>query len=235
MVKRTGVFDEAEGKTDCMRMRRKPNLNKRIERCGSLLVTEPQTLKGRWLSQFGSDRLHLELGCGKGSFTVATAKENKDALLVALEKVDNVLVIALERALSENPQNVRFLCNLADDLTDFFDNGEVSRIYINFCDPWPARRHAKRRLTGSPFLELYKSVLCDGGEIHFKTDNLALFEFSLTEFDRSGFILSEVSRNLHEFGPCGVMTDYEMKFHGEGQPIYRCVATWKSFEKGVCL
>jgi len=209
-----------------MRMRRKPNLNRRIERCSSLLVVEPQSLRGQWLSQFGSSELHLELGCGKGTFTAQTARKNESALLVALEKVDNVLVIALERALSENLQNVRFLCALADDLTDFFDHGEVSRIYINFCDPWPARRHAKRRLTGQLFLELYKVVLCDGGEIHFKTDNLALFEFSLAEFDRSGFSLSEISRDLHEFGPCGIMTDYEMKFHGEGQPIYRCVATW---------
>jgi len=207
-------------------MRRKPNLDKRIERCRSLLVAEPELFKGRWLSGFGFTKLHLELGCGKGSFTTQTASVNSGALLVALEKVDNVLVLALERALSEGVPNVRFMCKLADDLTDFFDNGEVSRIYLNFSDPWPARRHAKRRLTGEIFLNLYKEVLCDGGEVHFKTDNQDLFEFSLTEFDRCGFKLSEVSRNLHEFGPQGIMTDYEMKFHGEGQPIYRCVATW---------
>ncbi|MCL2247916.1 MAG: tRNA (guanosine(46)-N7)-methyltransferase TrmB [Oscillospiraceae bacterium] len=209
-----------------MRMRRKPNLDKRIKRCCSLLVAEPELLKGRWLAEFGFSKLHLELGCGKGSFTTQTASVNSEALLVALEKVDNVLVLALERALSEDVPNVRFMCNLADDLTDFFDSGEVSRIYLNFSDPWPARRHAKRRLTGEIFLSLYKKVLCDGGEVHFKTDNQDLFEFSLAEFDRCGFKLSEVSRNLHEFGVQGIMTDYEMKFHGEGQPIYRCVATW---------
>lgn len=209
-----------------MRMRRKPNLDKRIERCNALLITEPETLKGQWLSQFGFDELHLELGCGKGSFTAQTATQSPDVLLVALEKVDNVLIAALEKAFGLNLQNVRFLCNLADDLTDFFGSDEVSRIYINFCDPWPARRHAKRRLTGQAFLELYKVVLCKGGEVHFKTDNLDLFEFSLAEFDRNGFTLSEISRNLHEFGPGGIMTDYEVKFHSKGQPIYRCVATW---------
>jgi len=215
-----------------MRMRRKPNLNKRIERCNSLLISEPEALKGQWLSEYPFEKLHLELGCGKGSFTAEMAKLNSNTLLVALEKVDNVLVIALERAFNENISNVKFLCKLADDLTDYFAKGEVSCIYLNFSDPWPARRHFKRRLTGKFFLNLYKEVLCDGGEIHFKTDNQELFDFSLVEFDRCGFSLSEVTRNLHEFGANGIMTDYEMKFHSEGQPIYRCVATWNDSTEG---
>lgn len=207
-----------------MRMRRKANLLSRIERCEQLLVAEPETLRGRWLDEYGYDELHVELGCGKGLFTVETARCNPRTFIIALEKISNVLVIALERAEEESLKNVRYINRLADDLADFFAKGEVSRIYINFCDPWPANRHKKRRLTGQPFLELYRQVLHPGGEVHFKTDNLPLFEFSLSEFERCGFILSEITFNLHEHGSVGIMTEYETKFHEQGLPIYRCVA-----------
>ena len=110
-------------------------------------------------------------------------------------------------------------------LTEFFAPGEVERIYLNFCDPWPTNRHAKRRLTHENFLRLYRQVLSDGGQIHFKTDNSGLFEWSLFQFPRAGYALSEVTRDLHENGICGVMTDYEEKFHNLGTPINRCVGT----------
>ena len=209
-----------------MRMRRKPNLISRIEKCEHLLIREPESLRGRWLDEFCYNELHLELGCGKGLFTVETAKNTPDVLLIALEKISNVLIIALERANIEKDtlQNVRFINKLADNLTDFFAVCEVSRIYINFCDPWPANRHKKRRLTGHPFLELYKQVLCPKGEIHFKTDDLPLFEFSLMEFERCGFALFDVTFDLHKHTPSGVMTDYEVKFHEQGKPVCRCVA-----------
>jgi len=212
-------------------MRRKPNLVSRTEKCAHLLIENPKELRGRWLeehnaqSEHRATELHVELGCGKGQFTVETAKNELDALLVALEKISNVLVIALERTEREQLQNVRYLNKLADYLDEYFSDDEVARIYINFCDPWPANRHKKRRLTGEPFLELYKKVLRSGGEIHFKTDNLPLFEFSLLEFERCGFTLSEVTYNLHENGTVGVMTDYEKRFHEQGLPINRCVAT----------
>jgi len=205
-------------------MRRKSKLDSRIERCEHLLVVEPEELRGRWLDEFGFDKLHIELGCGKGLFTVEAAKNSPDILLVGLEKVSNVLVIALERSEQEGLQNVRFLNRLADDLLTFFATGEVSRIFINFCDPWPANRHKKRRLTGQRFLELYRQVLHPDGEIHFKTDDLPLFEFSLSEFENCGFEVSEVTYDLHEHGAAGVMTDYEVKFHESGMPIHRCVA-----------
>jgi len=212
-----------------MRMRRKPNLSGRMERCRYLLVTEPEKHRGHWLDEFKCDagvysELHVELGCGKGLFSVETAKLYPDALYLGLEKITNVLVIALERAMQENVQNVRFINRLADDLSEFFAPGEISRLYINFCDPWPANRHKKRRLTGSLFLEIYKQVLRPGGEIHFKTDNLPLFEYSLNEFEHHGFSLSEVTYNLHEKEPVGIMTDYEVKFHALGIPTHRCVA-----------
>ena len=208
-----------------MRMRRKPNLEPRIERCAHLLISEPESLRGRWLDEFCFNELQIELGCGKGLFTAKTAKNEPNTLLVALEKIDNVLIIALERAKQAELQNVRYINRLADDIADFFAEGEASRIYINFCDPWPANRHKKRRLTDQRFLELYRQVLCPKGEIYFKTDDLPLFEFSQNEFKRCGFALSEITYSLHEHEPTGVMTDYEMKFHEQGLPIYRCVAS----------
>jgi len=205
-------------------MRRKRKLTSRIERCEHLLIAEPEAFYGHWLSELRFKELHIELGCGKGLFTIETAKNDPEVCLIALEKTENVIVIALERAEQAELKNVRFINRLADDLMSFFAEDEVSRIYINFCDPWPARRHAKRRLTGQRFLELYKKVLLPDGEIHFKTDNMTLFEFSLIEFERCGFILSEITYNLHEKEPVGIMTDYEEKFHLQGLPIYRCVA-----------
>jgi len=210
-------------------MRRKRRLTSRIELCEHLLVGEPEELRGRWLDEFDFKELHVELGCGKGLFTVETAILEPDILFVGLEKISNVLVLALERAEMADVENIRFINRLADDLSVFFAPGEVSRIYINFCDPWPANRHKKRRLTGSLFLEMYKQVLCSDGEIRFKTDDLSLFEFSLGEFERFGFVLSDVTYNLHENGLIGVMTDYEVKFHEKGMPIYRCVAHYEDY------
>jgi tRNA (guanine-N7-)-methyltransferase len=205
-------------------MRRKPNLNNRMDKCVHLLIAKPETLSGQWLKEKNYKELHIELGCGKGGFTVEIAKNEPDVLHVALEKISNVIVIALERTEESGLLNVRYINKPADYLTDYFGKNEVSRIYINFCDPWPANRHKKRRLTGQPFLEMYKQVLRPDGEIHFKTDNQLLFEFSLEEFKRCFFTLAEVTHNLHEHGIVGVMTDYEARFHEQGVPIYRVVA-----------
>ena len=205
-----------------MRMRRKPKLEMRIENCAHLLINDPQKLRGCWLNEFNFKELHIEIGCGKGSFTAITAKRDPGILLVALEKTANVIVVALERTAHEELRNVRYINAFADGILQFFAKCEVSRIYINFCDPWPANRHVKRRLTGQYFLDLYKQVLKPGGEIHFKTDNMPLFEFSLREFERCGFAVTEVVRDLHKHGIVGVMTDYEAKFHGQGKPIYQC-------------
>jgi len=205
-------------------MRRKTKLLSRIERCAHLLVAEPEGFRGRWLEEFGFNEMHIELGCGKGLFTVEAAKSEPGVLFVALEKIDNVLVVALERTGQSELQNVRYINGLADDLTAFFAKGEVSRIYINFCDPWPANRHKKRRLTGPHFLKLYRQVLHTGGEVHFKTDDLPLFEFTMKEFGRCDFYLSDVIYDLHKNEPVGIMTDYELKFREQGKPIYRCIA-----------
>ena len=212
-----------------MRMRKKPNLIPRMERCGHLLIDtseQPLPNRGHWRDLMPSaTALHLELGCGKGRFTVETAAQNPDILHVAVERVPDAMVIAMERANELGLTNVFFVDDDARRLPELFAPDEVDRIYVNFCDPWPGHRHSKRRLTAVGFLELYRQVLKDGGQIHFKTDNRDLYEWSLFQFPKAAFELSEVTRNLHENGICGVMTDYEEKFHNLGTPINRCVGT----------
>ncbi|NLM84465.1 MAG: tRNA (guanosine(46)-N7)-methyltransferase TrmB [Clostridiales bacterium] len=210
-----------------MRMRKKRNLIPRMERCAALLVREPWLLRGRWRDEFpGYKELHLEIGCGRGRFTVETAKLHPDVFFVALERVADAMIIGLEKAMAEGLRNIRFMTQDASNLLEFFADGEVDRIYLNFSDPWPGKRHAKRRLTSERFLPIYKKILRPGGEIHFKTDNPELFDYSLGTFREAGFALSEITRNLHENGPVGVMTDYEMKFYAQGVSICRCVATF---------
>ena len=208
-----------------MRMRKKPNLLPRMERASAVLTAEPEVLRGRWLASFpGHAHLHLELGCGKGGFTCAAAAAMPDTLLAAVAKVPDAMVVAMERAVEAGLTNVRFLDTDALRLPELFAPGEVERIYINFCDPWPKKKQFKRRLTAPGFLELYRQVLAPGGEIWFKTDNLPLFDWSCETMEASGFRLSEVTRDLHANGPVGIMTDYEKKFYGEGKPICRLVA-----------
>ena len=207
-----------------MRMRKKPNLIPRMQRCASVLVTDPESLRGHWLEGTGYESLFLELGCGKGSFTAGTAADLEDTLYVAVERVPDAMVVAMERVCAQQLTNVRFIDADAQRLCEMFAPGEADRIYINFCDPWPGRRHEKRRLTAPRFLALYEQVLKPGGEIHFKTDNASLFDFSLDCFSARGWTLSEVTRDLHAQGPRGVLTDYETKFHSQGVPIHRCVA-----------
>ena len=214
-----------------MRMRKKPNLIPRMERCGRVQIKEPEALRGRWLAELGLWReLHLELGCGKGKFTVETAAQNPDILLAAVEKVPDAMVVGMERACAMELQNVRFIDRDVLKLPEIFAPGEVSRIYLNFSDPWPRNRDRDRRLTAPGFLELYRRVLRPGGEIHFKTDNVPLFDFSLRSFEKCGWTLSQVTRDLHENGPCGVMTDYESKFYEQGVHINRCVAVYTGEE-----
>jgi tRNA (guanine-N7-)-methyltransferase len=213
-------------------MRKKKNLIPRMERCSACLIRDPYSMPGRWCSSLKPDakELRVELGCGKGRFTAETAKAEPDVLFVAVEKVPDAMVVAMERVSAEGLPNVYFVSADADQLPCFFHPGEVDRIYLNFCDPWPTKRHAKRRLTHGGFLQLYRKVLKDGAQIHFKTDNPGLFAFSLEEFPQFGFALSEVTHNLHENGPVGVMTDYEAKFSELGIPIHRCVATMVPWE-----
>ena len=209
-----------------MRMRKKKNLSSRMEACGTLLVSDPAAEKGRWRARKPDAYcLRLELGCGKGRFTAETAAAHPEDLYVAVERVPDAMVIAMERCRALGLTNVFFIDGDAAALDQYFAPGEVDLIYINFCDPWPSVKHSRRRLTHEGFLRGYRRVLREGGQIHFKTDNRALFDWSLFQFPKAGFTLSEVTRDLHEHGVQGVMTDYEEKFHALGTPINRCVGT----------
>lgn len=208
-----------------MRMRKKPNLIPRMERCGDLLIPAPEELRGRWRTlKPDAHELRVELGCGKGRFTAGTAQEEPGVLLAAVERVPDAMIIAMERCAALELQNVFFISGDVSRLREYFADGEVDRIYLNFCDPWPSNRHAKRRLTFPAFLALYRSVLREGGELWFKTDNAPLFEWSLLQFEKCGWGLSQVTRDLHADGAVGIMTDYEEKFSSQGVPICRCVA-----------
>ena len=209
-----------------MRMRKKPNLIPRMERCARFLIREPSSYRGHW-RQLKPDakEIRLEIGCGKGRFSAETAQRNPDVLYIALERVPDAMVIAMERSMEKGLDNIFFIDGDAAKLRAYFAPGEVDLLYINFCDPWPGLKHARRRLTHEQFLVLYRGILREGGQIHFKSDNRDLFEWSLFQFPKAGFILSEVTRDLHGQGINGVMTDYEEKFYQMGTPINRCVGT----------
>ena len=209
-----------------MRMRKKTNLVPRMERCADILVQDPAAMKGHWRElKPDAAQLWLEIGCGKGRFTCETAAAHPDLLFVAIERVADAMVIAMERSVEMGLSNVYFIDADAANLAEYFEPDEVDLIYLNFSDPWPGHKHSRRRLTHPNFLKSYRNVLKDGGQIHFKSDNHDLFEWSLFQFPKAGYELSEVTRNLHEHGICGIMTDYEEKFHAMGTPINRCVGT----------
>lgn len=208
-----------------MRMRKKPNLVPRLERAGAVMIRQPEENRGRWRELFpGFERIHLELGCGKGRFTADTAEAEPEILLLAVERVPDAMVVGMERVLRRGIGNVRFMDRDVSGLGEIFAPGEIERIYLNFCDPWPKSRDAKHRLTAPDFLRLYASLLPDGGELRFKTDNRPLFDWSLEQLENEGWALREVTNDLHADGICGVMTDYEAKFHAQGVRINRLVA-----------
>ena len=209
-----------------MRMRRRNNLAPRMEACESVWIHDPEALRGNWRSLMPDCReLRVEVGCGKGKFTVETAEAEPDVLLIAIERVQDALVLAMEAAIRKGLKNVFFVSLDAANIDQFFADDEIDLLYINFCDPWPRKKNAKRRLTYHTFLEKYKKVLKLGGQIHFKTDNANLFAWSLPEMESCFLELRNVTDDLHANGAVGVMTDYERKFYGEGKSINRCVAT----------
>lgn len=209
-----------------MRMRKKPNLAPRMKRCSDVLIADPAQMRGKWCElKPDAIQIWLEIGCGKGRFTAQTAAANPDVLYIAIERVPDAMVIAMERCKEMGLTNVYFVDGDAALLRDYFAPDELDRLFINFCDPWPSHKHARRRLTHVNFLVLYRGILKEGGQIHFKSDNKDLYEYSLFQFPKAGYELSEVTRNLHEHGICGIMTDYEEKFHNMGTPINRCVGT----------
>ena len=216
-----------------MRMRKKKNCAAWIERCGDIRITDPQNHKGSWSAIFGnSNPIHIEIGCGKGSFVVGMAKMYPDVNFIAIEKVEDVIVMAMEKAIAEGVTNVRFMDVDAEHIEEYFEKGEIKRIYLNFSDPWKKSKQAKRRLTHKNFLDRYKNILSIGDYIWFKTDNRDLFEFSLNSFAAENFKMQNITFDLHNSKFEGnVMTEYEKRFTDLGMPIYRLEAAYIGWEE----
>lgn len=189
------------------------------------VIQEPKKYQGRWHEAFPADRpLYLEIGTGKGKFISELAVKNPENNYLGIEKFSSVLVRALEkRELLETADNLLFLRMDAEEITEIFGKNEIDGIYLNFSDPWPKDRHAKRRLTSRRFLERYAQILKPGGSVIFKTDNQELFDFSLNEAELAGWEILNCTRDLHHSGYMtdNIMTEYEEKFAGEGKPICR--------------
>ncbi len=213
-----------------MRMRRMKNLEPRMARCGAYRVENPAERKGLWRNLMpGCTQLWVELGCGKGKFTAETAKENPQVLLIAVERCREAMVVAMEKAREMGLSNVYYIDMDAANIEEVFAPGEMDRMFLNFPDPWPRKKNAKRRMTCRTFLQHYSQVLRPSGELHFKTDNAPLFEYSLEEFQACGLETRNLTRNLHENGTVGIMTGYEEKFYALGTPINRVEVIFRPF------
>lgn len=183
--------------------------------------------RGKWSEFFGNDNpIHIEVGTGRGKFITTLAAKNPDINYIALEIKEEVLLRAVEKTDIMDLDNIAFIWGNVEFFDVYFEDKELSRVYINFCDPWPKNRYAKRRLTYRSFLELYRKKLNENGDINFKTDNKGLFEFSLNEFPANDWKLRNVSLDLvHSDFEGNVTTEYEEKFMELGMPIYRLEAT----------
>ena len=212
-----------------MRMRRKKHREERLENCNNLIINDIMAYSSNIRSVYNDDKpLHIEIGCGKGGFICGMAEKNPDVNYLAFEKNLDVLVLAVEKIQEKNLTNVMFVPGDAQILGELETKTKADRIYINFCDPWEKHGHRKRRLTNERFLEIYKRLLSENGEIHFKTDNRKLFEYSLNTFSDFGLRLKNITLDLHNSGFEGnVMTEYEKLFSEKGQPIYRCEAKFE--------
>ncbi|EGQ0300452.1 tRNA (guanosine(46)-N7)-methyltransferase TrmB [Staphylococcus pseudintermedius] len=173
--------------------------------------------------------IHIEVGSGMGKFITTLAQQNPHINYVAIERDKNVMIRVLDKVREHNLTNIKLLCNDAVILTDYFRQGEVDRIYLNFSDPWPKKRHAKRRLTYRSFLALYQQILREDGELHFKTDNRGLFAYSLESMSQFGMYFTKINLNLHQENEGdNIPTEYEHKFAEKGSRIYRMEAKFHS-------
>lgn len=202
-----------------MRMRKKKHGAERLALCDDYIIHDP--------SEIVNLPLELEIGCGKGSFIAGLSEKYPDRHFIAMERVSDVLLIAAERIKELQRNNVKLLIGDAKNLREYFPAGSVRRIYLNFSDPWPKKGYAKRRLTHKDFLAIYREILTEDGQIIFKTDNAALFDFSLEQFTEAGFTLSDITRDLHhsEYNDDNIVTEYEKNFSEKGFPIHRVVAS----------
>ena len=202
-----------------MRLRKKPHTDEKLQNFSDFVTRgDVQPIKK------DSRELYVELGTGKGDFITQIAERNPQINFVGLEVEATCVLAAARKVREKNLSNVRLIVFDVENITEIFSEHEVDRLYINFCDPWPKKRHSKRRLTHERFLELYKKILRRGGEIFFKTDNRPLFDFSLEQFALAGFEVFDVTNDLHANEPPeNIRTEYENKFSAAGVPINFCV------------
>lgn len=213
-----------------MRQRFKPWAKEKLLDNPGVVSLEPESMKGKWSSFFGNDNpIHIEVGTGKGQFIKGMGKQNPSINYLGMELYDSIIISALDRILEDGTSNVKLIRADATHISDYFETGEIDRVYLNFSDPWPKKKHAKRRLTHESFLERYEAILKAQGEIHFKTDNQGLFEYSLHSMSKYGMIFQDVSLDLHKSGmEDNIMTEYEEKFSEKGFRIYRMEAQFRS-------
>lgn len=190
------------------------------------VILNPEECKGNWATIFGNNHpIHIEVGSGKGRFITGMAARHPEINYIGIDIQMTVLSYALDRVVEAGLPNVKLLRVDGSSLTKYFSKAEIDRLYLNFSDPWPKKRHEKRRLTYKQFLDTYKEILPEKGEIHFKTDNRGLFEYSLVSFSQYGMTLNGVWLDLHASDMAdNVMTEYEEKFSNKGQVIYRVEA-----------
>ena len=206
-----------------MRLRNVPGARETIIE-NKFSIQQPEQMKGKWAEVFQNDHpIHIEVGMGKGQFIIEMARRNPEVNYIGIEKYSSVLVRAVEKLEDFEQDNLRLIRMDAENIEEVFDKDEVDRIYLNFSDPWPKDRHAKRRLTSTRFLERYNNILTPEGRV---TDNKDLFDFSLEQVEEAGWILENHTYDLHhsEYNEGNVMTEYEEKFSAKGNPICRLVA-----------
>ena len=211
-----------------MRVRNRKGATELLEANPQYVVLNPADAKGKWQELFGNDHpIHIEVGSGKGAFITGMAKANPNINYIGIDIQKSVLSYALDKVLATDVPNIKLLWVDGSDLTNYFADGEIERLYLNFSDPWPKKRHEKRRLTYKSFLDTFKQILPEKGEVHFKTDNRGLFEYSLVSFSQYGMKLKGVWLDLHAIDFEGnVLTEYEQKFSSKGQVIYRVEAVF---------
>lgn len=201
-----------------------------------LVIKNETRYRGTWKETFQNPEnpIHIEIGMGKGQFLLTLAKENPSINYIGIERYSSVLLRALERFDNDEEykdvNNIRFICMDATNLPEVFAVGEIDKIYLNFSDPWPKARHAKRRLTSTEFLERYEKILAQGGRVEFKTDNTELFNFSLEQVKEAGWYLEKYTYDLHhqeEMNAGNIMTEYEERFSLKGNPINKLIARRK--------
>ena len=208
-----------------MRMRYKPWAEDYLKKEPNIVDIDGSHA-GRISEWFDNDQpIYIEVGSGRGQFITTLAAKHPEINFISMEREKSVMIKVLDKVIEQGLTNIKLICNDAIELNDYFKDGEVSRLYLNLSDPWPKKRHTKRRLTYQTYLALYKQVLKDDGEIHFKTDNRGLFAYSLESMSQFGMYFTKINLNLHEEDDEeNIETEYERKFSDKGSRIYRMEA-----------